>query len=75
MSKWGSMYPYDCSKAALNMDIMNVNMDIKEDKMLLSFLHKLEQQKNENCKRTHVIIQIHYPQESSRKVTLYHSTC
>ena len=30
------MYPYNCSKAALNMDIMNLDMDIKEDKILLA---------------------------------------
>ena len=38
-SEWGSLYPYRCSKNALNMGMKNIAIDLKEDKILVLSFH------------------------------------
>ena len=38
-SESGSLYPYRCSKTALNMAMKNLSIDLKEDKILVTSLH------------------------------------
>merc|ERR1712179_50122 len=38
-SEWGSLYPYRCSKNALNMGMKNLAIDLKEDKILVLSFH------------------------------------
>lgn len=38
-SEWGSLYPYRCSKNALNMGMKNLAIDLKEDGIMVTALH------------------------------------
>ena len=38
-SEWGSLYPYRCSKNALNMGTKNLAIDLKEDGIMVTALH------------------------------------
>ena len=39
MSECGSLYPYRCSKIALNMAMKNLSIDLKEDEILVTSIH------------------------------------
>ena len=38
-SEWGSLYPYRCSKNALNMGMKNLAIDLKRDGIMVTSLH------------------------------------
>jgi len=38
-SEWSSLYPYRCSKNALNMGMKNLAIDLKEDGIMVTALH------------------------------------
>ena len=39
VSECGSLYPYRCSKIALNMAMKNLSIDLKEDEILVTSIH------------------------------------
>ena len=39
ISECGSLYPYRCSKIALNMAMKNLSIDLKEDEILVTSIH------------------------------------